>query len=100
MKTPLSALTNSTALPVAAAQDFFEGFISEEEYAARRGVSVRTCQRGRQLRQAPPFVVLGRQVHYRIEAVRDWLIAREQAANRKPSAPRVAKAKSLHQMRS
>jgi len=73
--------------------DFLQGFISEEDYAARRGVSLRTCQRDRQLRQAPPFVLLGRQVHYRIEAVRDWLIAREQSANRKPSAPRVGRAK-------
>jgi hypothetical protein len=68
--------------------DFFEGFISEEEYAARRGVSVRTCQRDRQLRQSPPYVVIGRRVFYRIEAVRKWLIAREQAADRRPSALR------------
>ena len=68
--------------------DFLEGFISEEEYAARRGVSLRTCQRDRQLRQSPPFVVIGRRVYYRVEAVRDWLIAREQRAPRKPGAPR------------
>ena len=28
------------------APDFLEGFIPEEEYAARRGVSLRTCQSG------------------------------------------------------
>ena len=93
MNTPMSAPGSKTASTVADAPDFLDGFISEEEYAARRGVSLRTCQRDRQLRQAPPFVLLGRQVHYRIEAVRDWLIAREQSANRKPSAPRVGKAK-------
>ncbi|MBD3788013.1 MAG: hypothetical protein IE922_13785 [Sphingomonadales bacterium] len=65
--------------------------MSEEEYAARRGVSLRTCQRDRQLRQSPPFVVIGRRVYYRIEAVRDWLLAREQAADRKPSAPRAGR---------
>ena len=76
------------AATVAPPADFLDGFISEEEYAARRGVSLRTCQRDRQLRQSPPFVMFGRRVYYRIEAVREWLLAREQAADRKPSAPR------------
>lgn len=76
---------------VAPPTDFLDGFISEEEYAARRGVSLRTCQRDRQLRQSPPFVVIGRRVYYRIEAVRDWLLAREQEASRKPSAPRAGR---------
>lgn len=80
-----------SAATVAPPGDFLEGFIPEEEYAARRGVSLRTCQRDRQLRQSPPFVLIGRQVYYRIEAVRDWLIAREQAADRKPSAPRAGR---------
>jgi hypothetical protein len=71
-----------------AGPDFLAGFLTEAEYAARRGVSLRTCQRDRQLRQSPPYVVIGRQVYYRVEAVRDWLIAREQAADRRPSAPR------------
>lgn len=79
------------AATVAPPTDFLDGFISEEDYAARRGVSLRTCQRDRQLRQSPPFVVIGRRVYYRIEAVRDWLLAREQAADRKPSAPRAGR---------
>ncbi|HDR30010.1 MAG TPA: hypothetical protein ENN83_15970 [Rhodovulum sp.] len=79
------------ATTVAPPTDFLDGFISEEEYAARRGVSLRTCQRDRQLRQSPPFVVIGRRVYYRIEAVRDWLLAREQQASRKPSAPRAGR---------
>ena len=58
-------------------RDFLQEFISEAEYAARRGVSVRTCQRDRQLGQAPPFVIVGRRVYYRIEAVKEWLRARE-----------------------
>jgi len=36
-------------------------------------------------------VVIGRRVYYRIEAVRDWLLGREQAADRKPSAPRAGR---------
>lgn len=80
--------SRETAASVDHAPDFLEGFISEEEYAARRGVSLRTCQRDRQLRQSPPFVVIGRRVFYRVEAVRDWLLAREQSADRNPSASR------------
>ena len=79
------------AATIAPPTDFLDGFISEEDYAARRGVSLRTCQRDRQLRQSPPFVVIGRRVYYRIEAVRDWLLAREQQASRKPSAPRAGR---------
>ena len=79
------------AASVAPPSDFLDGFISEEDYAARRGVSLRTCQRDRQLRQSPPFVVIGRRVYYRIEAVRDWLLAREQQASHKPSAPRAGR---------
>jgi hypothetical protein len=71
-----------------ASSDFLDGFVSEEAYAARRGVSIRTCQRDRQLRQSPPYVLIGRRVYYRVEAVRDWLIARERSGDRKPSGSR------------
>jgi len=60
-----------------ASTDFLDGFISELEYARGRGVTLRTCQRDRQLRKAPPYIKLGRQVFYRIEAVRKWLTNNE-----------------------
>jgi len=88
-----SSGAKSAIASIAEPDNFLQGFISEEKHAARRGVSLRTCQRDRQLRQAPPYVVIGRQVYYRIEAVRNWLISREHLSNRKPSAPRVGKAK-------
>ena len=91
MSSPVTTHGQTAIAQVAEHEDFLEGFISEKAYAARRGVSLRTCQRDRQLRQSPPFVLLGRQVYYRVDAVRDWLIAREQSSNRKPSAPRVGK---------
>lgn len=69
-----------------ASPDFLQDFISEADYAARRGVSVRTCVRDRQLRQAPPYVRFGRRVYYRIEAVREWLVKNERAADR-PHGP-------------
>lgn len=56
-----------------------EGYITEEEYARQRGVSVRTCQRDRALRKAPPHCILGKQVLYRIAAVRDWLVKQERS---------------------
>ena len=63
-----------------------QGYLSEEEYARQRGVSLRTCQRDRALRQSPPYVVIGRQIYYRIEAVREWLIKREQVEDRQPKS--------------
>jgi hypothetical protein len=62
------------------------GYLSEEEYAKQRGVTLRTCQRDRALRQAPPYVVIGRQVYYRLEAVREWLVKREQSNDRTPKS--------------
>lgn len=54
-----------------------DGYLPETEYARQRGVSLRTCQRDRALRQSPPYVVIGRQVYYRIDAIREWLLTRE-----------------------
>jgi hypothetical protein len=68
--------------------DFLEGYVLEEDYARRRGVSLRTCQRDRQLRQAPPYIQFGRRIYYRIEAVREWLVKNERAVDRTPAAPR------------
>ncbi len=63
-----------------------EGFLSEKDYARERGVTIRTCQRDRMLRQSPPYVIVGRQVYYRIEAVREWLLTQEKNCTREPDA--------------
>ncbi len=60
----------------------FEGFITEAEYARQRGVSLRTCQRDRALRKAPPHVVIGRTVYYRVDSIRQWLAAKERHSDR------------------
>jgi len=91
MDRTMTATGSEANQPALASPDFLEGFVSEEAYAARRGVSIRTCQRDRQLRQSPPYVVIGRRVYYRVEAVRDWLIARERSNDRKPAAPRAGR---------
>jgi hypothetical protein len=67
-----------------------EGYITEKEYARQRGVSLRTCQRERALRKAPPpHVVLGKHVYYRIAAAREWLLKNERSfEDRRPSVTR------------
>ncbi len=76
MHTPVSEILTPSTPPM------LEGYLPESEYARQRGVSVRTCQRDRALRQSPPYIVIGRQVYYRIEAVREWLVARENHGTR------------------
>jgi hypothetical protein len=86
------AMTPGGAEPAdPAGPDFLEGYVSEEEYARRRGVSLRTCQRDRQLRQAPPYVQFGRRIYYRVEAVRDWLVKNEREVDRTPAALRAGR---------
>ena len=59
------------------APQIFGDYVTEAEYARQRGVSVRTCQRDRALRNAPPHIVLGKTVYYRVAAIRQWLVAQE-----------------------
>jgi hypothetical protein len=62
------------------------GYIPEEEYARQRSVTLRTCQRDRALRQAPPYVVIGRQIYYNVESLRNWLQKRERTEERTPQS--------------
>lgn len=59
-----------------------QDLISETDYAAQRGVSVRTVQRERAQRIGPPFIKLGKRVFYRPAAIESWLLAQEQAQPR------------------
>jgi len=79
-------MTDLTTLP--AESNIFLGYIDEDEYCRQRGISLRTAQRDRQLRQSPPYTIIGQRVMYRIEAVRAWLLDRERQVERKASAPR------------
>ena len=54
-----------------------QGYIEESEYCRQRGISPRTAQRERHLRQGPPYVRLGQRVYYRVEAVQAWIRQRE-----------------------
>jgi predicted DNA-binding transcriptional regulator AlpA len=57
-----------------------EGFLRREELAQQFGLSPRTIDRWEALRAGPPRVRVGRTILYRIEAVREWLLSREQQA--------------------
>jgi len=70
------------------APDLFEGYIDEHEYCRQRGVSLRTAQRDRQLRQAPPYLLVGKKVYYRIAAVREWMLNQERREERKAQPAR------------
>lgn len=52
--------------------------LSEHEYAALRGVSIRTIRRERALRNGPAFVKLGKLVYYRPESLDTWILSQEQ----------------------
>lgn len=56
--------------------------IPEADFAAARGVCVRTIQRERAQRIGPPFIRLGRKIYYRHQAIEDWLVSKEQAQPR------------------
>jgi hypothetical protein len=65
------------------AVDIFDGYISDLEMAAKRGVTPRTLRDERQRRDGPPFVKDGRTILYPIEGYRDWLRANERRSARK-----------------
>jgi hypothetical protein len=88
MEQSMSATGRGELGTTAPVVSLLDGYLSEEEYARQRGVSIRTCQRDRALRQAPPYTIIGRQVYYRIEAVRAWMLTRERSAERQPETPR------------
>jgi hypothetical protein len=85
---------NTEVLSKSACTDFLEGFISEPEYARRRGVTLRTCQRDRQLRKAPPYIQFGRRIFYRVDAVRAWLVKNERLEDRSPTPARIRRFQS------
>jgi hypothetical protein len=86
---PTLSSDDTEASSESADSDFLVGFISEQAYACRRGVTVRTCQRDRQMRRAPPHIKLGRRILYRVDALRDWLVKNERIADQTPDQRRV-----------
>jgi hypothetical protein len=79
---------STTAGAESSAPLLLQGYISEQEYARQRGVSVRTCQRDRALRKSPPYSALGKQILYRVSAVREWLVRNERSSETQPRSYR------------
>jgi hypothetical protein len=59
-----------------------DGLLTEDETARELGRCRRTLKRCRDLREGPPFIRIGRQIFYRRDAVRAWLLGREQRVER------------------
>ena len=54
------------------------GVITEAETARELNRCVRTLMRWRAARTGPPFIRIGKETYYRREAVRAWVLAKEQ----------------------
>lgn len=52
------------------------GYMPEAEFAALRQVDIRTLRNERSRRDGPPFVKVGRQIGYPLEAVREFYAKR------------------------
>lgn len=63
----------------AAHADILSDYMTEEQAAAALRKSVRTLRRWHTLREGPPRTLLGREILYRRDAVREWIRSREQA---------------------
>lgn len=70
----MTALQPNSAAPVLAE------YLTDKELAEELGVSTRTLERWRRLREGPPLTKIGKKVAYRRSAVSDWLAANERAA--------------------
>ena len=57
-----------------------DDLMSEEELAAEIGRGVRTLARWRALGEGPKFLRIGRELRYRRESVRAWILGLEQDA--------------------
>ena len=74
----MSTLDQSSPL---ARNTIFKDLVEEVDFARERGVSVRTCQRERQLRISPPFIKMGRRIYYRTESIKEWICGLERSGN-------------------
>lgn len=75
-------MLNLATFQTASAQSVAPEFIRKPELARLLGVSPRTIDRWHAKRIGPPRVKIGKQVLYRHESVREWLMAQESAQPR------------------
>jgi predicted DNA-binding transcriptional regulator AlpA len=64
------------------AANVVEGYIEPNPLAVQIGITRRTLDRWYALRIGPPRVQIGRKILYRVEAVQQWLLSREESQPR------------------
>jgi len=60
------------------AENILAEYLPRPKLAKQLDLSERTLARWATLRTGPPVTYIGREPHYRIDAVRQWLAGREQ----------------------
>ena len=68
-----------------AAVALLANYLTEEQLAEELGKNERTVARWRALRKGPPFVVIGREIRYRREAIEKWLLDCERGFEKGPA---------------
>ena len=81
-------MTDQTASggPTADTAGLLAGYLPEKDTAKELRKSTRQLKRWRDLRIGPPYVQVGRDYHYHIQGVREWLRSRLISPVRRHSA--------------
>src|ERR1035441_3484385 len=74
----------SARVPQPEPHNFFADLLTREQLAPQLQTTVRSLDRWESLKIGPPRIILGGSVLYRVAAVREWLLKREQ----QPLSPR------------
>ena len=76
--------SNPAAAPVNGLRSL--GLIDEKDLARALGIHLRKMWEQRRSGDHPPFVKDGKRILYRLDAVKEWFLKREQQPTRGPSA--------------
>jgi hypothetical protein len=57
--------------------NILDGLVLEADAAKEANETLRTWQRRRQQRIAPPYIKIGVHTYYRRDAIRDWILSQE-----------------------
>jgi hypothetical protein len=68
----------SVPVPKPEPRNFFADLLTREQLAPQLQTTIRTLDRWESLKIGPPRIILGGSVLYRVAAVREWLLKREQ----------------------
>jgi hypothetical protein len=63
-------------------EQLLEGYITREQCAESLNVGVRTLEKWEASNEGPPVTRVGKRPYYRVQGVKDWLIALEHDSSR------------------